>query len=246
MFLLGEGGDVIANSAKHFWGPYDGAVPSFPALRRDTVILVQGDSITEACRDKSVPGPNDGFGLGGGYAFLAASILLSHLPGRRLRIYNRGVSGDKVTTMAGRWEKDTIALKPDFITILVGVNDYWHIAKHGYEGSPELYGRGYRDLVARTQAILPKARLIIGEPFAIRGCGYVDEGWFPEFSIYQRIAREVAASAGALFLPFQDLFEMASREQEAAYWCPDGVHPSAAGAYLMASAWLDCVAAIDE
>ncbi len=246
MFLLGKRRNVIASSAKRFWGPYDEAVPPFPALRRDTAILFQGDSITEACRDKSVLGPNDGFGLGGGYAFLAASILLSHLPERWLRIYNRGVSGDKVTTMAERWEEDTIALKPDFITILVGVNDYWHIAKHGYEGSPELYGRVYKDLVARTQAILPKARLIIGEPFALRGCGYVDEGWFPEFSIYQRIAREIAVSAGALFLPFQGLFEAASREQEAAYWCPDGVHPSAAGAYLMASAWLDCVAAIDE
>jgi len=119
MFLLGEGGDVIANSAKHFWGPYDGAVPSFPALRRDTVILFQGDSITEACRDKSVPGPNDGFAWGAANAFLAHRSCSRHLPGRRLRIYNRGVSGDKVTTMAGRWEKDTIALKPDFITILV-------------------------------------------------------------------------------------------------------------------------------
>ncbi len=63
--------------------------------------------------------PNDGFAWGAANAFLAHRSCSRHRPGRRLRIYNRGVSGDKVTTMAGRWEKDTIALKPDFITILV-------------------------------------------------------------------------------------------------------------------------------
>jgi len=193
-----------------------------------------------------VIGPNDGFGMGGGHAFLAAATLLSQLPERRLRIYNRGVSGDKVTTMAGRWEEDTLALQPDFITILVGVNDYWHIAKHGYEGSPELYEQVYREIIARTMEALPRARLIIGEPFAIRGCGYVDESWSPEFSMYQHIARDIAAASGASFIPFQSLFEAAAESrQSAAYWCPDGVHPSAAGAHLMASAWLRCVAAID-
>ncbi|SLM15371.1 Lipolytic protein G-D-S-L family [uncultured spirochete] len=230
---------------KYIWNPDDGSVSFFPALKDGTVIVFQGDSITDANRDRSVLAPNDMFGLGGGYVFLAAATLLSHLPDRRLRIYNRGISGDKITTIAKRWEQDTLALNPDFITVLVGVNDYWHISKHGYKGSVELYKETYKNLIARTMKVLPQARLIICEPFAIR-CGYVDESWFPEFSKYQAVAFDIAESSGAIFLPFQSLFEVALRVQEATYWCPDGVHPSAAGAYLMASAWLNCIAMLDD
>ncbi len=127
------------------------------------------------------------------------------------------------------------------------MNELLAYRKTCYEGSPELYGRGYRTLSPGHRGDLPKARLIIGNPLRSGLRLRRLTGWFPEFSIISAYCpRSRRLRGAALFLPFQDLFEMASREQEAAYWGPDGVHPSAAGAYLMASAWLDCVAAIDE
>ena len=82
---------------------------------------------------------------------------------------------------------------------------------------------------------------IIGEPFAVSGIKAVDESWFPGFNDYQKAAREIAAEFGAVFIPYQSVFDKASKIAPPVYWTYDGVHPSLAGSELMAEAWSKAV-----
>ena len=106
-----------------------------------TVILFQGDSITDAGRDRAATDPNAARALGSGYPLLVASAALASHPDRGLRFYNRGVSGNKVPDLAARWAADTLALAPDVLSILIGVNDFWHKLGKGYTGTVEDYVR---------------------------------------------------------------------------------------------------------
>ncbi|HJS08718.1 MAG TPA: GDSL-type esterase/lipase family protein, partial [Pirellulales bacterium] len=93
-------------------------------------ILFQGDSITDAGRDRALESePNSSKALGGGYAWLAAAQLLVDAPQAGYKIFNRGISGNKVYQLAQRWQADCLDIKPDVLSILIGVNDYWHLKK---------------------------------------------------------------------------------------------------------------------
>ncbi len=91
----------------------------------EDVILFQGDSITDAGRDKKNEWANNGRSFGTGYAYNIASWMLEELAAKNLTIYNRGISGNKVYQLADRWDKDCLDLKPNVLSILIGVNDYW-------------------------------------------------------------------------------------------------------------------------
>lgn len=210
-------------------------------LGKNRVILFQGDSITDAgwARDKGDQA-NTQAALGNGYAWLAAAELLIDRPNDGLKIYNRGISGHKVFQLAERWQKDCLDLKPDVLSILIGVNDYWHTLGGKYQGTVEVYERDFRALVTRTRQALPKVNLIICEPFVLK-CGAVNDSWLPEFSRYQAAARRVAMAFQARFIPFQSIFDRAIQYAPPAHWAGDGVHPSSAGASLMAYHWLKAV-----
>jgi lysophospholipase L1-like esterase len=156
------------------------------------------------------------------------------------RIFNRGISGNKVYQLAERWDADCIALKPDIVSILIGVNDYWHTLKHGYDGTVEKYEADYRTLLERTRRELPMVTLVICEPFVLR-CGEVNENWLGEFDRYRSAAKKISAKFNTIFVPFQNVFDEAVKKAPPSYWAADGVHPTMAGAYLMAQAWLKAV-----
>jgi lysophospholipase L1-like esterase len=230
------------------------AIPSFNAtprsfapssakikLNKGSVILFQGDSITDAGRNREDQAFNTPKILGTGYAFLAAAELLNEHAAADLKIYNRGISGNKVYQLAERWDKDCLELKPDVLSILIGVNDFWHKLNGNYDGTVEKYRNDYMALVERTLVSLPSVKLIICEPFAVSGTKAVNEKWFPEFDGYRAASKEVAEKFGALFIPYQSVFSEAQKVAPATYWTGDGVHPSLAGAALMAEAWLESV-----
>jgi len=208
---------------------------------RGDVLLFQGDSITDAGRDKEREMPNEASSFGMGYAHLAASWLLQELASKELTIYNRGISGNKVFQLAERWEEDCLALKPDILSVLIGVNDYWHMRNGRYEGTPELFENDYRALLQRTTSSLPDVRLVICQPFLLPGTSAVDESWLLPFSAYQEAAARLAEEFNAVWVPFQDSFNSAVQCAPATYWTGDGVHPSMAGAQLMAESWLHSI-----
>ncbi len=206
-----------------------------------TVILFQGDSITDAGRDRSrEKNANDARALGSGYAYFATAQLLAEHPVANLQIYNRGISGNKVFQLAERWDADCVALRPDVVSILIGVNDIWHRLNGQYDGTVEVYEKDYRALLERTRKALPQARLVVCEPFVLR-CGAVNGKWFPDFDGYRAAAGKVAKKFDAVFVPFQSMFDKACEKAPPAHWAGDGVHPTMAGACLMARTWVEAV-----
>ena len=208
-------------------------------LSEGDVILFQGDSITDARRKKDDKEANSSPALGVSYPFFAAGELLYRGAGKDLKIYNRGISGNKVYQLAERWDADCLDLKPTVLSILVGVNDFWHTLVNGYKGTVQTYRDDYRKLLDRTKAALPSVKLIIGEPYAVKGVKAVDDKWFPAFDEYRQVSREIAGEYGAAFIPYQEVYDKAPAP--GSYWTVDGVHPTLAGARLMAEAWMKVV-----
>ncbi|HEU4903982.1 MAG TPA: SGNH/GDSL hydrolase family protein [Flavisolibacter sp.] len=211
------------------------------SLQKDDIILFQGDSITDAGRKKDDANANASSALGSGYAMTAASELLYKYADKNLKIYNRGISGNKVYQLAERWQKDCLDLKPNVLSILIGVNDFWHTLTNNYKGTIDTYRNDLTALLNRTKQTLPDVKLIIGEPFAVTGIKAVDEKWYPAFNDYRTAARDIAQSFGAVFIPYQSVFDKAQQAAPGVYWTHDGVHPSLAGARLMAHAWVEAV-----
>jgi lysophospholipase L1-like esterase len=220
--------------------PSTAAAPSIKLSAGDK-ILFQGDSITDAGRNKENNGFNNPSILGGGYAFLAAAELLHKHADKNLQIYNKGISGNKVFQLAERWDKEALDIQPNVLSILIGVNDYWHKHNGNYDGTVEVYKRDLTALLERTKYQLPDVKLIICEPFAVKGVKAVDDTWYPEFDGYRAAAKEIALASGAVFVPFQKVFDQAEKVAPGSYWTTDGVHPSLAGSQLMAQAWLKAV-----
>ncbi|MEN6385948.1 MAG: SGNH/GDSL hydrolase family protein [Phycisphaerales bacterium] len=213
-------------------------------IQQGNTILFQGDSVTDANRYRENESKiNDRKAFGNGYAYSIASQLLSDKPGDELKFYNRGISGNKVFQLSERWDKDCLEIKPDVLSILIGVNDIWHVLEGRYDGTVERYEKDYRLLLQRTVKALPNVKLIICEPFVLR-CGAVDDKWFPEFDSYRAVAKKLSNEFEAAFVPFQSMFDKALKKAPPAYWAEDGLHPSMAGAYMMAQEWLEIVGGI--
>jgi lysophospholipase L1-like esterase len=214
-----------------------------PKLKFNTgdVVLFQGDSITDWGRDHKKDEYNTTSALGSGYALVTASKLLLDHADKGLKIYNKGVSGNKVYQLAERWDTDCLAIKPNVLSIHIGVNDFWHTLTGGYAGTIENYIADYKKLLTRTKEALPDVKLVICEPFASKGVKAVDDKWYPTFDLFRKAARDIAAEYNAVFVPFQAAFDKAIESTPAAYWSLDGVHPSVAGEALMAQTWLKAV-----
>ena len=200
------------------------------------VVLFQGDSITDAGRSRTNLNVNATAALGNGYPLLIAAALLESQPVAGWQFYNRGVSGNKVPDLDARWAVDALAIQPHVLSVLVGVNDFWHTKTNGYTGTTADYETQLAALLARTRAALPTVRLVVLEPFVLR-LGAVDASWFPSFDDRRAAAARVAAAASATWVPLQQPFDVAAKVTGPAYWAADGVHPTAAGHALIAERW---------
>jgi lysophospholipase L1-like esterase len=205
-------------------------------------ILFQGDSITDAGRDRGRSAPNDAGAMGSGYAYLAMSRLLADRPQSGLRVFNRGISGNRVPDLHDRWSADCLKLEPNVLSILIGINDLWHKMDGRYAGTVADYETGYRELLEKTRRALPATKIVICDPFVLR-CGAVTERWFPELDQRRGVAAKLALEFNTAFVRFQAAFDRALAAGSAPeYWAADGVHPTPQGHQLMADAWLSIVA----
>lgn len=205
-----------------------------------TAVLFQGDSITDCGRDRTASEPNRAAALGTGYPLLIASQQLAARPDSGLRFFNRGVSGNTVPDLDARWQADALDLRPDVLSVLIGVNDLWHKLTGQYGGTVDQYETEYAALLERTRRALPDVRLVVLEPFVLR-TGAVNDAWFPEFDQRRAAAARVAAGAGATFVPLQAMFERLTAQAPPAYWAADGVHPTVAGHGAIAQLWMQSV-----
>ena len=231
--------DLMRSAALMGAAPYVARAAKKPLLPAG-VLLFQGDSITDAHRDRERTGPNDSAGLGQGYPIFVASHLLGSRAEDGLRVYNRGISGNKVPDLDARWEADALNIRPDIMSILIGVNDIWHKLGGRYNGTVESYEKGLAALIARTRKAIPYTRIVVCEPFVLR-CGAVTDKWFPEFDLRRAAAKRVAQAAATDWVPFQSMFDDALKDAQPTHWAADGEHPTMAGYALMAKTWLDVV-----
>ena len=206
------------------------ATDPIAAFTPDARILFQGDSITDGNRGRSAD-PNHI--LGHGYAFLIAAKFGADFPEAKFDFINRGVSGNTVFELEKRWPTDTLALKPDLLSILIGVNDTGH-------GVPlDQYERIYDKLIADAKAANPKLKLVLCEPFTLpvgkRIEGYA--AWLAGIKQRQEIVARLAVKHSAALVHFQRVFDEATKRAPADYWIWDGVHPTYRGHQLMADEW---------
>lgn len=203
-------------------------------FKENDVILFQGDSITDWGRNYQ-----DGASLGVGYPLIVASRLGYLYPEKKLTFLNRGISGNRVKDLQNRWDEDCLDLKPNWVSIFIGINDTWRRFDEGEETTAEQYEAAYRNILERTTAKLD-ARLVMMEPFVLP----VPEDrkqWRGDLDPKITVVRDLAREFGALLVPLDGLFAAASVKAEPSYWAPDGVHPSPAGHGLIADAWIRTV-----
>jgi len=201
------------------------------------VILFQGDSITDGNRSRN----NDwNHLLGHGYAYLVASKLGFEHPDKNFHFYNRGISGNKVTDLAARWQTDTIDIKPDVLSILIGVNDVNSMFTGKDMVTAERFGEVYRSLLNQTKEKLPGVHLVLCEPFILRVGRVQDkwEEWFSEIQKRQEIVQKLSVEYHTVYVPLQEAFNKAVDRAPAGYWIWDGVHPMPAGHELIAREWI--------
>lgn len=203
-----------------------------------TTILFQGDSITDAGRNRQQADvPNELWALASGYAGKTAGKLLSAYPDKELQIFNRGISGHRITDLYARWRKDAINVKPDILSILIGINDLWHGFKRDDGVEAPRFDQVYRMLLDYTREQLGDIQLVLCTPF-ITPAGDIDDRWPPALAERQAIVKAIAKDYNAIVVDFGRLFEQLLDEAPAAYWAPDGVHPSPAGHERMSETWL--------
>jgi len=209
------------------------------SLKKDAVILFQGDSITDGGRKKDSTTCNNIEQLGYGYALFTATSILAKHANRQPKIYNRGISGHKVFQLRERWDTDTLAFAPDVLSILIGVNDYWHTLNGSYNGTVQIYENDLRSLLKYTKDKLPALQLVLCEPFVLSGGSAInDNHWFPMFNGYRVVSKKIAEEFNAVFVPFQAAFDEAVKKAPVTWWSADGVHPDLPGRQLMAEVWL--------
>ena len=204
------------------------------------VVLFQGDSITDCGRDRNILTH-----YGRGYAHLAAAYLMGNYP-EKFMCYNKGISGNRVVDLYARIKIDMINLKPDYMSILIGINDVWHEYSSQNGVDAVKFERVYCMLIEELKEALPDLKIMILEPFVLPGKATVTNEENPgrweyftcECALRREASKRVAEKYGLLFVPLQAMFDEACAKAPAEYWAFDGVHPTAAGNELIKQAWL--------
>ena len=206
------------------------------------IILFQGDSITDCIRVRESENYR-----GSGYATMVSGVLGAQAP-YQYTFYNRGISGNRVVDLYARIRIDMINLKPDYISILVGINDVWHENSRQNGVDAEKFELVYNLMLEELKRDLPGVKIMLLEPFVLPGsatCSNEEnpgrwEFFSKETKLRREATRRVAEKHNILFVPLQEMFDKANADAPAdGYWLIDGVHPSAAGHELIKNAWLE-------
>lgn len=206
-------------------------------------ILFQGDSITDMGRGSNEWDQNHLYGHG--YVYQLAAKLNFERPNGNIKIVNRGITSETSIDMYARWQKDAIDIKPDIISILIGINDIHKLAQNG-DTTVEKYGKTMCKLIEETKEKLPDVEFVILEPFSFTDVVLEKfrNTYANEISKFQKKAKEIAEKYGCIFVELQEEFEnkyKAYPHLGRDYWIWDGIHPTAQGHRIIAEKWLKCV-----
>lgn len=202
-------------------------------------LLFIGDSITDVGRKR-----DDFYDLGKGYPKIVAEKLARDYPESHIEVLNRGIGGDKLINLRQRFDTDCLALKPDVVSILIGVNDVWHLMDKNEalltQGRLRAFENDYRYLLDILQAA-GCSRIVLMEPYVLphpekrlRWRKHLD----PRIHIIRTLAKEYHTK----FVPLDGMLNALGIKDSYAYYTgKDGVHPTAAGHQAIAKQWCDWV-----
>ena len=199
--------------------------------------LFQGDSITDADRRR-----DNESNYGYGYPNLVASYYLKNMPGK-ISFINKGVSGDRIVDVYARIKMDIINLKPDYMSILIGVNDVWHELNEQNGVATEKFEKIYSMLIEEIKEDLPDIKITILEPFVLKGPATTEKWDLFSAGVKEKAlaAKKVAEKYGLNFVELQKKFDEACEKAETTYWLTDGVHPTAAGHEIIKEALVEAL-----
>lgn len=205
------------------------------------LILFQGDSITDCERNRE-----DTASTGVGYVHMVKGQLGYEYPGE-YEFINKGISGNRIVDVYARIKPDIINLKPDYMSLLVGVNDVWHELGGKHNGvEAEKFEKIYDMLLAEILDALPDIKIMILEPFVLEAAATTateaePERWNyfkSEVHLRAAAARRIAEKYGLPFVELQNKFDYACEQAPASYWLKDGVHPTPMGHWVIKNEWI--------
>lgn len=187
-------------------------------------LLFQGDSITDAGRDKNSP---ESLGGEAAYARYAAEYLTQQHPDVEFEFLNLGCGGNQTKDLVERLESDFIEIQPDIVSILIGINDVWHYAQGKQWLDNDLFEQRYRRVLEAIRE-RTRAKILILEPFLIPAEDklYFREDLNPKIDIVRKLALEYAD----VYLPTDGLLYSAFVGDDPLSYAADGVHPTKKGA----------------
>ena len=205
-------------------------------------ILFQGDSITDCGRSREVLTD-----VGNGYPYLVRAHYGLDKPGQ-FEIVNRGISGNRSVDVYARIKADIINLKPDYMSILMGVNDVWHELAIGNGVATPKFEKIYTMLIEEVLEALPNIKLMILEPYALPGAateGVLEDGR-DKYTVFRKdtedkaaACRRVAEKFNIPFVPLQAKLDEMQKAYGTESVSGDGVHPNVTGHLLIARAWME-------
>ncbi len=192
--------------------------------------LFQGDSITDAGRDRNKPEH-----LGQGYPrFCAGRLGLDHL--NEFTFFNRGISGNRSIDMYARIKKDAILLEPDYMSVLIGVNDVWHELDKGNGLSTEKTELFYDMFLTEVKAARPNITIFLLEPFFLpsEAIELDHDAFIKGVAANAEVTKRLAEKHGCVFIPLQQKITDAANQSSIETILKDGVHPTEVGHELIA------------
>ena len=209
-------------------------------IKPGSKLLMIGDSVTDAERARPV-----GEGLfgatGKGYVTLVDAQLSVAYPGHGIRVVNMGNSGNQVRHLLERWKNDVIAQKPDWLSIMIGINDVWRqfdIPRQPEQHVlPKEYEAGLEALVKQTKAKV--GGLVLMTPFFIES--NTADAMRARMDEYGAIVKKVAKRHGAIAVDTQAAFNRVLEHMHSAAIAWDRIHPNHIGHQILARAFLDAV-----
>lgn len=209
-------------------------------LQPNSKLVMIGDSITDCGRARPA-GEGLGEALGRGYVALVDAWQQVSPARPNLRVINMGTSGDTVRDLQRRWPTDVLALKPDYLSIMIGVNDVWRQFDSPQQVELHVGLDEYRrTLTTLVQQTAPKLRgLILCTPFFIEPNRA--EPMRAKLDQYGAVVRSLAAEYGAVCVDVQAAFDQVLTGPHPMRLAWDRVHPTLAGHMVIAKAFLGAV-----
>ena len=209
-------------------------------IGQNAKLLMIGDSITDASRTKPA-GEGLFDALGKGYVSLVDALLTANAPELGIRVVNQGTGGNTVRDLAARWEQDVTAHRPDWLSVMIGINDVWRQfdtpRQTEWQVGPDEYEATLDNLVART---LPTVKgMVLMTPYFIET--NPRDPMRVQMDRYGAIVRSLAEKHGTLFVDTQAAFDTALAHLHPMTLAWDRIHPNLAGHMIIAQSFLRSV-----